>query len=150
MTDARGSDADALARRCADAMWADDQASRSLGIRLLEVRQGRASVSMTVTGSMVNGHGLMHGGYIFLLADSAFAYACNTYDRRTVAQHCSITFLRSGKLGDTLTATAEERILAGRSGIYDVTVRRADGEMVAEFRGHSRVIEGSLLAAGGS
>jgi len=138
---------DALARACADAMWAEDRASRGLGMALVEVAQGRAVVAMQITEAMVNGHGLCHGGFIFTLADSAFAFACNTYDQRTVAQHCAVTFIRSGKLGERLVATAVERSRSGRSGIYDVTVAREDGSVIAEFRGNSRTIDGTLLAA---
>jgi acyl-CoA thioesterase len=100
---------------------------------------------MTVTESMVNGHDICHGGLIFTLADSGFAYACNTYNQRTVAQHCAVTFLRSAKRGDQLTARAVERQRQGRSGIYDITVTRADGTVIAEFRGHSRTIEGEIV-----
>ena len=138
--------AQALAARCAEAMWRDDAAGQALEMEVAAVSPGAASVSMQVTAAMVNGHGLCHGGYIFTLADSAFAYACNTYNQRAVAQHCAVTFLRPGRLGDRLTAQAVERARGGRSGIYDVTVARADGEIIAEFRGHSRLIEGSLIA----
>jgi acyl-CoA thioesterase len=138
-------DADALARACADAMWAGDAASRTLGMRVVSVAPGRAELEMTVTDSMVNGHKIAHGGFIFTLADSAFAYACNTYDQRAVAQHCAVTFLAPGRLGDVLTARAVEKQRIGRSGIYDITVTRQDGSVVAEFRGHSRTIEGALL-----
>jgi acyl-CoA thioesterase len=100
---------------------------------------------MTVTDRMVNGHDLCHGGFIFTLADSAFAFACNTYNQRTVAQHCAVTFLTPGRLGDRLTARAVEVSRRGRSGIYDITVTRADGTVIAEFRGHSRTIEGELV-----
>ncbi len=138
-------DALTLARRCAEAMWDDDTASRSLGMALLDVQPGRATVAMTVTDRMVNGHGLCHGGYIFTLADSAFAFACNTYNQRTVAHHCSVTFIRPSRLGDRLLATAVERSRTDRSGIYDITVTTGDGGSVAEFRGHSRTIDGTLL-----
>lgn len=136
---------DDLARACADAMWADDRASRGLGMQLGEVKAGRAVLAMTVTPEMVNGHGILHGGFIFTLADSAFAFACNTYDQRCVAQHCAITYIAAGRLGDRLTATAVERSRTGRSGIYDITVARDDGTIIAEFRGHSRTIEGRIL-----
>jgi acyl-CoA thioesterase len=138
-------DAQALAQACADAMWAEDHASRGLGMQLLSVAPGRAELRMTVTESMVNGHDICHGGLIFTLADSGFAYACNTYNQRTVAQHCAVTFLRSAKRGDQLTARAVERQRQGRSGIYDITVTRADGTVIAEFRGHSRTIEGEIV-----
>ena len=139
-------DANALARACADAMWAEDEASRGLGMRLVSVAPGRAELTMTVTDRMVNGHKNCHGGFIFTLADSAFAFASNTYDQRTVAQHCAVTFVAPGRLGDELTARAVEKQRGGRSGIYDITVTRQDGSVIAEFRGHSRTIEGSLLA----
>ena len=137
---------DELARACADAMWADDRASRGLGMELVEVSAGRAKLAMTVTETMVNGHGIMHGGFTFTLADSAFAFACNTYNRRCVAQHCSVTYITPGRLGDRLTATAIERSRSGRSGIYDITVARTDGTVIAEFRGHSRTIEGEIVS----
>jgi acyl-CoA thioesterase len=134
-----------LARACADAMWAEDNASRGLGMRLLAVAPGTAELTMNVTERMVNGHGLCHGGFIFTLADSAFAFACNTHNTRTVAHQCAVTFVSSAHLGDELTARASERHRAGRSGIYDITVTRPDGSVVAEFRGHSRAIKGELL-----
>lgn len=128
----------ALARACAEAMWRDDRASRDVGMALEHVAPGEARLALTVAESMVNGHGLCHGGYIFMLADSAFAFACNTHNLRAVASQGAITFLRPAQLGDRLVAEAAERTRAGRNGIYDVTVRRADGAVVAEFRGHSR------------
>ena len=100
---------------------------------------------MTVAERMVNGHEICHGGFIFTLADSAFAFACNTYDQRTVAQHCAVTFIAPARLGEVLSAHALEVSRAGRSGIYDVTVTGDGGAVVAEFRGHSRTIKGSLL-----
>jgi acyl-CoA thioesterase len=138
-------DAGELARACADAMWSDDAASRGLGMQLISVEPGRAVLAMTVTEKMVNGHNICHGGYIFTLADSAFAFACNTYNQRTVAQHCAVTFLNSARLNDRLIARAVERQRMGRSGIYDITVTREDGFPIAEFRGHSRTIEGELI-----
>jgi acyl-CoA thioesterase len=134
-----------VAQACANAMWAEDQASQGLGMVIERVAPGEAVISMTVRPEMTNGHGICHGGFIFTLADSAFAFACNTYNQRTVAQHCAVTFLRPGRRGDTLTAQAVERSRTGRSGIYDVTVRDSHGETVAEFRGHSRTIAGTLL-----
>jgi acyl-CoA thioesterase len=136
--------ADALARACAEALWVTDVASQTLGVEILEIRRGYAQLAMTVSATMANGHGLAHGGYIFTLADTAFAFACNTYDERVVAAQCSITYLRPGKIGHRLIATAREVARAGRSGIYDVTVRDGD-ETIAEFRGHSRLIGGALL-----
>ena len=139
------SDAVALARACAEAMWRDDMASQDLGMRLDHVGPGAATLSMAVRAEMVNGHGMCHGGYIFTLADSAFAFACNTHNQRCVAQHCAVTYVLPAKLGERLSASAVEVSRAGRSGIYDVTVTRGDGAAVAEFRGHSRVIEGRLV-----
>jgi len=137
--------AEQLAKACADAMWAEDQASRGLGMELISVGPGCAELAMTVTDRMVNGHEICHGGFIFTLADSAFAFACNTYNQRTVAQHCAVTFINPGKLGDRLTARGLEVNRRGRSGIYDITVTRQDGAVIAEFRGHSRTIEGELV-----
>lgn len=138
-------DAEALAKACADAMWTEDAASRGLGMEMISVGPGRAELSMTVTDRMVNGHKICHGGFIFTLADSTFAFACNTYNQRTVAQHCAVTYLTAGKLGDRLTARGVEVSRRGRSGIYDITVTRQDGTVIAEFRGHSRTIEGELV-----
>ena len=137
--------ADELARRCAARMYADDLASQSLGIVITDVAPGTAIASMTVRDDMVNGHGICHGGYLFTLADTAFAFACNTYDDVTVAAGADITFLRPVKAGDELTATAVELSRRGRSGLYDVTVRTPDGEPVAEFRGRSRSMGRPLL-----
>ncbi len=136
----------ALARACADAMWPDDRAAQSLGITLDEVGPGHATVSMRVRDEMVNGHGTCHGGFIFALADTAFAYACNSTNERAVAQHCAITFLRPANLGHMLVAIAQERSRAGRSGIYDITVRSGDGTTVAEFRGNSRMLGEKFFA----
>ncbi|WP_250562098.1 hydroxyphenylacetyl-CoA thioesterase PaaI [Sphaerisporangium fuscum] len=121
-------------------MFARDQACQTLGIRLDEVTSGRAVLSVRVTGAMVNGHGIIHGGYLFLLADAAFAYASNSRGPIALAQHAEITFLRPVPVGEELVAEAVERTRHGRSGIYDVTVRRADRQVVAEFRGHSVLV----------
>ncbi len=137
----------ALARTVADAMWAEDRASNALGMRLEEVGRGHAVLSMRVTERMVNGHGICHGGLIFALADSAMAFASNSNGERAVAQHCAVTFLRPGRLGETLRAEAAERVRAQRSGIYDVRVTGAEADIVAEFRGHMRTIPGTLLPA---
>lgn len=126
----------------AQAMFAEDKASRGLGIELIEAADGAGSVRMTVTGAMVNGHGIAHGGFIFLLADTAFACACNSYGPVTVAASADIAFIAPVREGDVLTARAVERTRYGRSGIYDVTVRRGgESEVVAEFRGHSRTLK---------
>lgn len=132
-----------VARRSADAMWAGDAASQAMGMRIVEVGPGTATLEMTVREDMVNGHGIGHGGFTFTLADSAFAFACNSYNRRTVAHTCEITYLAPTRLGDVLTATAVERHREGRDGTYDVTVRAAAG-VVAEFVGKSKEIRGSL------
>ncbi|SEO67872.1 acyl-CoA thioesterase [Methylobacterium sp. ap11] len=138
-----------LARACAEAMWAEDRASRGLGMTLDHAGPGEAVLSMRVRDDMTNGHGSCHGGFIFALADSAFAFACNAHDQRAVAQHCAVTFLRPGRRGEVLTARAVERVREGRSGIYDVTVTDAQGGVVAEFRGHSRTVPGTVLAGEG-
>ncbi|TVT52560.1 hydroxyphenylacetyl-CoA thioesterase PaaI [Amycolatopsis cynarae] len=126
-------------------MFDDDVASRSLGIELLEAGDGRAAARMVVTPQMVNGHDIAHGGYLFLLADTTFACACNSHGPVTVAAGAEISFVASARLGDRLVATATERTRYGRNGIYDVTVHRErDGqapEVIAEFRGRSRTIE---------
>ncbi|MFN2582339.1 MAG: hydroxyphenylacetyl-CoA thioesterase PaaI [Candidatus Dormibacteria bacterium] len=132
-------DSSERARRAADAMYADDRASQALGIAVEDVTMGRATARMRITESMVNGHAIAHGGYIFLLADTAFAFACNTR-RPTVASGAEIVFVHPVREGDELVAVATERVGFGRSGVYDVTVRRADGDIVAEFRGHSRAV----------
>jgi len=119
-----------------DELYADDRASRSLGIVIEDVALGHATARMRVSAEMVNGHAIAHGGYIFLLADTAFAFACNTHGP-TVAGAAEIVFVRPASEGEELVAEAQERVRFGRSGVYDVTVRSA-GEVVAEFRGHSR------------
>ena len=134
-----------LAEACAHAMWDDDKASQRLGMSLDQVAPGESTLSMAVTPDMTNGHGICHGGYIFTLADSAFAFACNAYNQRTVAQHCSITFMAPAHKGDHLTAVARENIRYGRSGIYDVSVTNADGIRIAELRGHARAVKGTHL-----
>ena len=139
-------DPQTVARQSADTMWADDNASRGLGMELLEVGPGRARVAMTVTATMVNGHGICHGGFIFTLADSAFAFACNSYGQRVVAQHCSVTFIAPARLGTRLTANAVERHRGERNGIYDIAVSDETGAVISEVRGHSRTVPGSLLA----
>jgi acyl-CoA thioesterase len=133
-----------LAARVAAAMWADDAASAGLGMRLVEVGTGTARLEMTVRDDMVNGHGIAHGGFVFTLADSAFAFACNSRNQVTVAQACDIVFVAAAQRGDVLVAEAVERTSYGRNGIYDVTVRRGD-EVVAEFRGRSRQLSGTVI-----
>lgn len=130
------------ARRSAEAMWATDAASQWLGLRLIDVGPGRAVMEMTVQDHHLNGHGICHGGFIFTLADSAFAFACNSHNRIAVAQHNAITYLSPGQPGETLRAEAVEVALTGRSGLTDVTVTGGDGRKVALFRGASRQISG--------
>jgi acyl-CoA thioesterase len=122
-------------------MYADDQVVKALRITIDEVAPGRATARMRVSADMVNGHGIAHGGYLFLLADAAFAYACNTHGPPTVARQCEITFLSPARAGDDLTALAAERVRIGRNGIYDISVRRANGDVLAEMRGHSRTVQ---------
>ncbi|MGA8987356.1 hydroxyphenylacetyl-CoA thioesterase PaaI [Aeromicrobium sp.] len=131
----------ALARASAERMWAGDQASRLLGMQVIDVGPGSAQVSMDVRADMVNGWEVCHGGFVASLADTAFALACNSHGEVTVASGFDITFLESAHAGDTLLATATERASRGRTGIYDVTVSRIAGDtspMIAEFRGRSR------------
>ena len=139
----------ALAEACAKAMWTEDRASQGLGMEIRLIAPGEAVMSMLVRPDMTNGHGMCHGGFIFTLADSAFAFACNTYDQSTVAQQCAVTFIEPVRQGEVLTAHAVERTRAGRGGIYDVTVRDSRNNVVAEFRGHSRTIAGNLLGKNG-
>jgi acyl-CoA thioesterase len=141
---------DEIARACAQAMWQEDDASKGLGMELVEVKSGQTTLAMTVKPHMVNGQRIAHGGFVFTLADSAFAYACNSHNERVVAAQGNITFIKPGKLGDRLIATAREVSRSGRSGIYDVRVTSEDGAVVAEFRGHSRVISGTWLPASDS
>lgn len=132
-----------VAAKAAAAMWADDAASQALGMTLDEVGPGSARMTMRVRDDMVNGHAICHGGFVFALADSAFAFACNSYNRVTVAQGCDIVFVAPARLDDVLTAEAVERARYGRNGICDVTVR-AGGRLIAEFRGRSREL-GALI-----
>jgi len=128
-------------------MWAGDRASRGLGMEIVAVSPGRATMRMTVREDMVNGHAIGHGGFTFTLADSAFAFACNSYNRSTVAAACEIRFLAPTRLGDVLVADAVERHREGRDGVYDITVR-VDERVVAEFVGRSKEIRGTLFEEG--
>ena len=139
------SEAEDLARRVADAMFARDNASRGLGMRIARVGPGHAELTMTVRSDMVNGHAICHGGLVFTLADSAFAFACNSYNFNTVANGCTIEFLAPAHEGDVLTAVAHERSQVGRNGVYDVEVRNQDGVTIAHFRGKSTRIKGEVL-----
>lgn len=130
----------------AESMYARDRASQWLGLKLIEVREGFAQMTMEVKPHMANGHDIGHGGLTFALADSTFAFACNSYNINAVAAACSIEFLAPARVGDVLTATAQEQALVGRSGIYDVRVTNQRGEIVALFRGKSAQIRGSVIA----
>jgi acyl-CoA thioesterase len=134
-----GSDGDFVIPQAVHEMWATDVASRALGMELVEAEAGRAVVRMRITDAMINGHEVAHGGYLFLLADSAFACACNSHGPVALAASADITFIVPVRLGDVLEAHASERVRFGRSGIYDVTVYRS-GDVVAEFRGRSRTV----------
>ena len=127
----------ATAKLAAQTMWATDRASQGLGMEIVAIEPGKATLTMTITEAMANGHGIAHGGFIFALADSAFAFACNSYGETTVAAHCSISYIKPGKVGDLVVAEAREVSRAGRSGIYDVRISVCD-VAIAEFRGHSR------------
>jgi len=134
-----------LAERVAASMFASDRASQRLGMRIVCVAPGRAELTMTVRDDMLNGHSICHGGFIFLLADSTFAFACNSYNRNTVAQGCSIEYLAPAHGGDVLRATGVERSRSGRTGVYDIDVRNQDGTTVALFRGKSYRIDGHVV-----
>ncbi len=138
-------DPSALAAATAGAMWARDRTAQALGMRLVKIDAGQATLAMTVRSDMVNGHHICHGGMIFTLADTAFAYACNSYNQNTVASAANIDFLAPAREGETLEAEAIERSAAGRTGVYDVSVRTADGRIVALFRGKSAPISGQVI-----
>ena len=139
-------EAQALAEAVADAMWARDRAANALGIKIESVGPGVSHLSMPVRGDMVNGHHICHGGLIFSLADTAFAYACNSYNKNTVASACHIDFLAPAKEGETLEAEAIEQSAAGRTGVYDITGRTTGGKTIALFRGKSYRINGEVIA----
>jgi len=144
MTDKSPVTADDTAR----AMLSGDRVSRTLGIELLEARSGEARLGMVVTDDMLNGFGTCHGGILFTLADTALSCVCNGHNQRSVAHHCSIVFLRPGKLGERLVATATERSRIGRVGIYDVSVVDETGVAIGEFFGHAREIGGKVVDDG--
>ena len=140
-------EAQALADATAEAMFSRDRAAQALGIKIVRVQPGASLLTMTVRGDMVNGHHICHGGLIFSLADTAFAYACNSYNKNTVASACHIDFLAPGMENDTLDAEAVERSQSGRTGVYDVTVKsRQSGKTIALFRGKSYRINGEVIA----
>ena len=141
------SDPQALADAAAAAMWSRDAVAKALGMERVEVTPGRATLRMRVRPDMANGHHICHGGMIFTLADTAFAYACNSYNLNTVASACHIDFLAPGREGDLLEAQAVERSAAGRTGVYDVTVSVVGGKTVALFRGKSARIKGEVTAS---
>ena len=142
-------DPQALADQVGTAMFAADTASRAfMQMDLLECEPGSATMRMTVRAELLNGHKICHGGFIFTLADSTFAYACNSYNRATVASGCSIEYLQPAHLGDILTCVGQEQALQGRHGIYDMQVRNQHGALVAVFRGKSTQIKGMVLPAG--
>jgi len=138
--------AQALAERSARALLGRDRASQALGMRLAAVAPGRAQVRMRVRGDMVNGHGLCHGGIVFALADSAFAFACNSYNDSTVAAAASIDYLAGAREGDELTAAASELWRTARNGLYEIVVSNQRGERIALFRGRSYRIDGQVLS----
>lgn len=135
-----GATPDEIAQAAARKMLENDAASKALGMQVQEVRPGYARLTMPVRPEMLNGFKMMHGGFTFTLADSAFAFACNSYNTMTVAQSCDVDFTNSAKEGDVLTAECRETLKRGRSGIYDVTVTNQDGSIIALFRGKSRAL----------
>ncbi|RSZ56708.1 hydroxyphenylacetyl-CoA thioesterase PaaI [Massilia atriviolacea] len=142
--DPHAPDPQALAELAGKTMFERDPASQALGMLLAEIRPGYARMTMPVRGDMLNGHQTCHGGYIFMLADSAFAFACNSHNLNTVGAGCTIDYLAPGREGDLLTATALEQALSGKTGVYDITVTNQDGRMVALFRGKSHRVAGNV------
>ena len=137
----------ALAERVAEGMFSRDRASQGLGMRIVRVGPGSAELTMSVRADMLNGHAICHGGFIFALADSAFAFACNSYNLTTVASGCAIDFMAPAREGDVLTAMARERSASGRTGVYDIEVKNQRGETIALFRGKSYRIKGHVVEA---
>jgi acyl-CoA thioesterase len=146
MATAEQSAEQSIAEACAAAMYERDYAAQAMGIELVEIRPAYARMTMAVRKDMVNGHDIGHGGMIFTLADTAFAYACNSRNEATVAAGCMIDFVSPARLGDVLTAEAKERALAGRTGVYDVEVSNQNRELIALFRGNSYRIKGQVIA----
>ncbi|HNQ56012.1 MAG: hydroxyphenylacetyl-CoA thioesterase PaaI [Burkholderiales bacterium] len=134
-----------IAERCADTLWPGDRAAQGMGMQLVEIGPGTARLRMAVREDMVNCHGICHGGYIFAVADTAFAYACNSYNHRTVAAGVDINFLAPVQLGDILTARGQVRQQGGRTGYYDIEVSNQDGKLVALFRGRASRIKGPIF-----
>ena len=140
-------DAQTLARQVGETMFAVDVASKdTMGMELLVCEPGRAVIRMEVKALHLNGHQICHGGFIFTLADSTFAFACNSYNKNAVAAGCSIEFLKPGRLGDVLTCEGLEQTLSGRHGIYDMKVTNQNGDVIALFRGKSAQIPGTVIA----
>lgn len=137
--------ADELAARIAENMLAGEGTGPAWGVEIEEAREGYARIRMMLRPDMLNGHGIAHGGMVFALADTAFAYACNSRNVRTVAAQASIVFLDAGREGETLIAEAREAATAGRSGVYQVSVRGDDGRAIAEFQGYSRTLGGPVI-----
>ena len=134
-----------MAAKVAETILESDQTCRSMGIRLENINEGTAKLALKIQEQHINGHGICHGGIIFTLADSAFAFACNSRNTASVAQHANVTFIKPAKLGDKLFATAREISLIKRNGIYDVTVKNENADLIAEFRGYSRTIKGAVF-----
>jgi acyl-CoA thioesterase len=137
---------DEIARKVAAAMLAREGTGPAWGVEIEAAREGYARIAMVLRADMLNGHGTAHGGMVFALADTAFAYACNSRNAKTVAAQASIVFLDAAREGERLTAEARETALAGRSGVYQVTVRGGDGRVIAEFQGYSRTLGGEVIA----
>jgi acyl-CoA thioesterase len=138
-------EAQTLAERVAEGMYSRDRASQAMGMKIAKVSPGHAELTMAVRADMLNGHAICHGGFIFTLADSAFAFACNSYNLTTVASGCAIDFVAPAREGDLLTAIAQERSVSGRTGVYDIEVRNQRGETIALFRGKSYRIKGHVV-----
>jgi acyl-CoA thioesterase len=144
MHDGQDQKAQKLAELAGRTMFERDPASQALGMVLDDIRPGYARMTMRVRADMLNGHATCHGGYIFMLADSAFAFACNSHNLSTVGAGCTIDYLAPGRAGDVLVAEATEQALQGKTGVYDVTVKTADGRTIALFRGKSHRISGTV------
>ncbi|OMH38339.1 hydroxyphenylacetyl-CoA thioesterase PaaI [Motiliproteus sp. MSK22-1] len=140
-----GVEAKKLAERCADELYKNDSATRKLGMEIVRIEPGYAELTLPITEWMVNGHQTCHGGMIFTLADSAFAFACNSENQKTVASGCNIDYLSPGRIGDLLTAKAEKQYHRGRTGVYDVRVENQHGDLVALFRGKAYRLSGNIL-----
>jgi len=138
-------EAQALAERVAAGMYERDRASQAMGMQIGAIGPGYAELTMTVRADMLNGHAICHGGFIFTLADSAFAFACNSYNLTTVASGCAIDFVAPAREGDVLAAMARERSVSGRTGVYDIEVTNQRGETIAYFRGKSYRIKGHVI-----